>query len=604
MTRLAERRRAAHGALLLSLSLAACGRADERDDAAREEPARYSGSRTLLDRASQMPEARLAAPVRVAIVRDPVNRAFYAEPDAIDSATAAWQRTLRAAGAEVRVVGDVANGAAEADVLLLTHAPCMGEPARRALERALADGRGVILTTFTATRDAGCRASGWSVATSLTGAGRVDTLEVRDEVYVTLPFGGPLATDIPAGSRLELLVAPHVALRAAGRDGYYSDFLMNPMPARGAPLLDAALVHAEHGGGRVVYWGFELSHVAPSAWNQALAARLVRNSVAWAAGQPLPAVEPWPRGHVAAAALAQDVEDLFGNARHALDTLRAAGVRGTYFLVTDLAMNERELVRELADHGEIGTHTDDHRLLGGADRASQTRRLGATQRHVRTLVGRDAAGLRPPEEQFDDATMVEWVRNGGTYLFGANNARTASPEVLSVDGRRLVLLGRVVDDDFATVRRAGMTDPDLLSREYLTAYRKVRALGGLYVLSYHSNLLARAELVPALGQVARALRADTSVWLTTAGEAAEWWSRRADVRLTTTRQGDALELVAHNGGRRAVDGAVARLHVSDRVTGVEGASLMASDAGVVRLALPTLAPDARHVVRLRLGGAR
>lgn len=597
--------RLARGALLLALCLTACASEEERDDASRAEPARYSGNRTLLDRASEMPAPRLAAPVRVAIVRDAANRAFFADASALDASTAAWTRALRDAGAEVRLVRDIASGAAEADVLLLTHAPCLGDPARRALDRALADGRGVVITGFSGTRDADCRGTGWGLAATLTGASRVDTLEARDEVYVTLPFGGPLATDIPAGSRLELLVAPHVALRVAGRDGYYSDFHMNPHPAGGAALLDAALAHAEHGGGRVVYWGFELPHVAPSAWNQALAALLARNSIAWAAGQALPAVEPWPHGRTAAAVLAQDVEDLFGNARHALDTLRAAGVRGTYFLVTDLAMNEERLVRDLAEHGEIGTHTDDHRLLGGSDRASQTRRLGATQRHVRSLVGRDAAGLRPPEEQYDDATMVEWVRNGGTYLFGANNARTASPELLTVDGRRLVLLGRVVDDDFATVRRAGLTDPARLSREYLTAYSKVRALGGLYVLSYHSNLLARPELVPALGRVARALRADTSVWLATTGEVASWWSARADVRLGVERDGDGLTLVARNEGSRTIEGAVARLQLgaTSRVTAVDGGTLLSSGPATVRIALPPLAAGQRHVARLTIGGA-
>ena len=94
--------RLAGGALLLALGLGACARDEERDGADRAEPARYSGNSTLLDRASEMPEPRLAAPVRVAIVRDAANRAFFADASALDTTSAAWTRALRAAAAAER----------------------------------------------------------------------------------------------------------------------------------------------------------------------------------------------------------------------------------------------------------------------------------------------------------------------------------------------------------------------------------------------------------------------------------------------------------------------------------------------------------------------
>ena len=637
MTRRAESRRARHGRALFVV-LAALGvlgisaavvAARSRTAVTGTEPARYAAGSTVLDKGSLLPAPRLSRAIRVAILRDSASASYYDDPTQLDSIIGRWAAMLREEGAEVRVLSAenrrgtrknaernneasirvaprssaVASALAEShEVLVVPSSPCLGRASRDAIDTTLARGGGVVLTWLAGVRDGGCAPVGWGLVAKLTGATKADTLERRDNNYVTIPDGGPLATDVPPGARVELLAANHVALRLAGRDGYWSDFMLNPEPARSAALLDAAVVHAEHGRGRVVYWGFDLPHVVNRPWNDALARLLARNSVAWAAGEPLPELEPWPGGHAAAAVLAQDVEADFANARYALDTLRAAGVRGTYFLVTDLALRDRPLVDSLARDGEIGTHSDDHRLLGGSDRAEQTRRLSATQRHVRELVGRDAAGLRPPEEQFDDATMVEWVRNGGSYIFGANNSRTASPELLSVDGRRLVLLGRVADDDYATVRKAGVRQPARLAAEYLDAFQKVRALGGLYVLSYHSNLLARPELVPALGRVARALRADSSVWLATAEDVARWWSDRADVALTARRNGGEMTLIARNGGARAVKGAVARLRLQagDRVTGAEGGTLLPAAGEAARIALPALAPGQSATIRLQL----
>src|SRR5207248_1587548 len=170
-----------------------------------------------------------------------------------------------------------------------------------------------------------------------TGASRADTLESRAMTYVTLPSGSPLTIDIPPGSRIDLNPGRQVALRAAQRDAFYSDYSLQPQPAGGAPLLDAAITHATLNHGRAVYWGFELRDVVSLPWDRALGALLVRNSVAWAAGLPTASIEPWPKGRAAAATIAQDVEASFSNAQYALDSLSAARVPATFFVTSNLA---------------------------------------------------------------------------------------------------------------------------------------------------------------------------------------------------------------------------------------------------------------------------
>src|SRR5262249_23484531 len=154
----------------------------------------------------------------------------------------------------------------------------------------------------------------------------------------------------------------------------------------------------------------------------------------------------------------------------------------------------------------------------------------------------------PPEEQFDQATMSAWISAGGSYLLGANDARCAAPELLPVGsgwdaggkrgrggrggkgggGRRdtLLLVPRVFADDFSATGRARRR-PALARAVFDTDVATAKGVGGLYVLSYHSQLLSRPEYVPVLAGIARDLAADSTVWMATAGEVANWWMARA-----------------------------------------------------------------------------
>jgi peptidoglycan/xylan/chitin deacetylase (PgdA/CDA1 family) len=579
----------------VSVALAARG---NRTPTGRAGTKRFAGSTTVIPMPSILPPATLASAVRVALVRDPAAASYFTKSATYDSIIRRWTETLRATGAEVHVVAPGDLSASDARVLVIPSSHCLSVATREAIDRAAARGQGLIVSDAIGTKDARCRSIGYGLLVALTGASLVDTLEKRDIAYVTFPAGSALATGIPPGTRLELDPAPYVALRRAGRDAFFSSFTLRPEPAHGAPLVDAAVVHSRYGKARVAYWSFELTGVNDLPWDHAIIQLLVRNAITWTARAPLADLEPWPRGKVAAAVLAQDVEDQFTNAQFALDSLRAAGVRGTYFLTSELARRHEPLTRAIAEGGEIGTHSENHRLLGGEPLDVQRRRLALTQVHLRDLVGAPVAGLRPPEEQFDTATLAAWLEAGGTYVFGANNSRAAAPELLRVDGDTIVLLGRVNVDDFDAASLASRGSLDEIVKEYLAEYQKVRALGGLYLLSYHSQWLARPELVPALARIARRMRADTAVWLTTASDVANWWRARAAVTVRATRlNARTLRVDIRNTGTSTMRGLVARVTLGDGERATGRAGVLKSEVGTLRFAVPALAPGAERAFR-------
>jgi peptidoglycan/xylan/chitin deacetylase (PgdA/CDA1 family) len=551
--------------------------------ARKVEPPAYPAALGVRGLTPVLPSPRLAESPAVTLVRDPASAPYYDDARAYDAALALWRDALAATGARV-TMRSPAQLAGVREPLVVPAAPCLSVATRAALLRAARDGSGALVSWMTGTRDQGCRPMGWGFLASLVGAGRFDTLRIDDPAYITVPAGGGLALGVPPGARIELRGANHVAVRAPTRDAHYADAWLNPQPVRGEALLDGALARGKRP--RVAYLGFELRDVVDDPWSEAIVGLLVRNAVAHVAGIPLAAPEPWPAGHRAAAVLAQDVEDEFVNARGALDTLRAVGVRSTFFVVSDLAREHPALTRDMARSGELATHSEDHRRLGGAPDSVQRKRLARTSRALDSLAGQRVRGLRPPEEQFDAATLAEWRAAGGTYVFAANSGRCACPELVEVAGTPMVLMARAVDDDFITVRRARIQQPKRLTDLQREGWEKIRALGGLFIFSYHSNMLARPTTIAALGEVARALKADTSAWLVTTGEVAEWWQARHSVRTTVERRGDSLVVHVRNEGPTATPAMGVLVSLPDGRPAREGAT---AAPGGVRVAVPALA---------------
>ena len=131
----------------------------------------------------------------------------------------------------------------------------------------------------------------------------------------------------------------------------------------------------------------------------------------------------------------------------------------------------------------------------------------------------------------------------------------------------------------------------------------MRALGGHYVLSYHSQVLATPALVPALATVARRLAADTAVWVATVGDVADWWKKRAEVDASAFTTVDGLRVMLRNRGDHAVQGLVVRVPNADakRVARADGRLLPSADR-TIRLAVPPLPGHATRVLKIILAG--
>ena len=501
-------------------------------------------------------------PLRVAIYHSDRTAGYFPDPEYYPTLLGRWEDLAVETGADpVRVRAGDLDGL-DSDVALIAPAAlCLDESEVSAFRRHLRRGGGVVLTWATGARDAACDWVGWRRIAQLTGAADVRELESRDALYLTVPAGLPLSSGVSPATRIELRSESQLALTGSGTRAFWSDWALNPLPAAGTSDVDAALwAGFTEEGGRLAWFGF-LAGQAARARDEAPIERLHANAILWAAGRPYAEIAPWPGDARAAVVFSQDVESEFRNSGHLAAIAAEREMPVSFYVVSRLALEHPELADTLAEAGEVASQTSDHGVVAGLPVDEQRARLGRSWAELRGWTGDSAVGLRPPEERFDENTLRAWRAVGGTYVAAVNDARTGSPEVFETESGPIVLLPRIIKDDYNVLVQESTFGSKRLLEAYLEGMRKVRGLGGLAFLSTHSQVAGTPRRVRVLAEVMDLVAAHEADWWPATGRAvAEWWLARSEATVIATRDSARnLQFVVRSASSRPLAGAWLRV---------------------------------------------
>jgi peptidoglycan/xylan/chitin deacetylase (PgdA/CDA1 family) len=474
------------------------------------------------------------APFSAALFNSARNRAYYPDTAYYSKALARWQSLLEGLGGVVREVGsgEDLQGLGLHEVLVVPEAPCLSRVEMSAIRAHLRAGGGIVSNWAVGARDEGCAWRGWQTVQELTGAEDVRELPAREGLYLTVPAGLPLSPGLDPGTRIELRPEPSLAVHLKGPRVFWSDWALNPAPDESGGGADVAAVASRlSGGGRTAWLGFRLSQAATPR-DSVLMERLARNGVLWAAGIATASPAPWPHGRRGALLLVQDVEAEARNAMALAGVLRELALPGTFFVVSQAVLDDQELAEVLSAAGEVGSHTSDHTPVSGLPHQEQVVRLRRTWNEIRGWTGESPAGLRPPEESFDANTLQAWGEVGGRYVLAVNQARSGAPEVHEAGEGEVVLIPRLLKDDYNVFVQEGALRTERLTAAFLEGARKLRSIGGVAVVGLHTQILGTDRRLDAVRVLADTVRAQGDWWVARAGEVAEWWGKRASVRVT------------------------------------------------------------------------
>jgi peptidoglycan/xylan/chitin deacetylase (PgdA/CDA1 family) len=497
-----------------------------------------------------VPAAAASVPFRAVLLRSAANEGYFDDPTYYATEIARWRTFVERVGGTVRV----ATGAEElrptdsAEVMLLPEAPCLSSEELAIVNAHLRAGGSVAANWALGVRDGACEWRGWSTLLDVTGAEDIRELPTREGLYVTVPGGLPVSPGFDPGTRIELRPDPSLALRVPGERVYWSDWALNPAPDEDGAGADVAVVTRQTAsGGRVTWFGLRTLQAATAADSVRLD-HLFANGLRWVGGVPTAGVGHWPEGAQAALIVVLDVEgeDTYVNARDAAAAFRTDRIPITFFAVSQLVSEDPELAEALAAAGEVGTQTVDHTPLAGLTAQAQSVRLRRSWNEIEAWTGVGPMGLRPPEEAFDSATVRSWRQAGGRYILAGSEARSGAPEIHDTSDGPVVLIPRLIKDDYDIVVRDVTVRAVALGSAYLAGANKMHAIGGLAVVAGHTQIISNAARLEALRSVADSARAQGDWWITRADELAAWWFARSGVLLhweESSKGGNHPELI-------------------------------------------------------------
>ena len=192
-------------------------------------------------------------------------------------------------------------------------------------------------------------------------------------------------------------------------------------------------------------------------------------ALGWAGGRSVPAAgEAELTEEPSYVALTFDDGPRQGTTDRLLDGLRQRGASATFFLIGSGIAGKEDLVKRMEAEGhQVGNHTWSHVRLQGADPATISKELQATDTLLKDLLGEGSYWLRPPyglmtpgTEQAIPVPMVKWSVDPRDWE-SRNTEQVVRSVLSSVKPNSIILL----HDIYETSVEAALQIVDTLQQE-------------------------------------------------------------------------------------------------------------------------------------------
>jgi len=502
-----------------------------------------------------IPLNSVATPLKnVYLYASPITAAFFAvNGTSYDGLKQHWREYLRPLGADYREVSraNLLSGL-KPGVLVLGSAVLLDAQERKAIEAFGEAGGSILMTWGTGVRDGQGKWAGYGLIEKtfqLKVNGKVlpQSNEENNERFINTFGDGPLTWSLPAGERLFLgevsemsirVDSPHLAAR-------YFNWNRQPLPKDS----NGAIAFLEKGASRRVYFGF-----SESSWeydpNMDLP-KLLDSVMAWLKHEPSIFKAAWPDAYLSAQLLEMDTEDKYFNAVNFASMLDAANLRGTFYSLTSVARQYRDIVKQLSAKHEIGYHGEIHVGYKGKTPEVQAKRLGIMATEMKDIVGTlafpNVTGFRAPTESSDEITDKILRKMGVRHnVTGPSTSEgrlpffsEAEPAITAQEA--IVGLPRTQMDD---LNYLGLRVSEEKAAEMIALdFDYLHEAGALGVVSVHSQHFASDDLMTRLlpHYIKKIQQFPGKVWTASGADIATWWRARDRV-IQRSAKGDATRL--------------------------------------------------------------
>lgn len=444
-------------------------------------------------------------------------------------------------------------------VLIVPSALSLSNTERDAILAFRARGGGVLATWATGTRNDSGEWTGWQFLESL-GAKTVGEIPADSESrQLTLTGESPLSFQQPAGTRIWMGRTTESLLRFTG-ESIAARFMNWPRVLEEERRAEGAIIFTETAPdvGRSVLFAF-----SETSWESRpfVPRQVIDDTLKWLQRQPSIVRAAWPDGKISAQIIEMDAEQGFQNVSAFAAQMKSIDYRATFYVLTSVAAQFPDLLKELARNFEIGYHGDVHNSFKDQPAQIQEQRILNMKAELASVLGDITVntGFRAPTEGYD-ATTEQLLQKHGFRHHAADPNRW--------DGRlpALIKMEGVATNDSLVVLARTQRDDINLYWEKLDATQTTKALiddfdlavdtGALGFLSVHSQNFAEnsvlRQAMPAFLNHVQQRR--NQIWLASSGDVAQWWRDRDRVSISSTISGKRMDFNLTVKGTEPVNG--------------------------------------------------
>ena len=210
-----------------------------------------------------------------------------------------------------------------------------------------------------------------------------------------------------------------------------------------------------------------------------------------------------------------------------LALLRAAEIRGTFFIPAWVGAHHPDAVRAIAADGhEIGCHGDEHERVTDLGPGREKEILVKSLEVLTPLAGRRPIGYRAPAWQLSSDTLPLLAAEGFDY--SSNMMDRLVPYLHPpVGGRSLVEIpvSWILDDApfFLFSGQRGMQPPGPVLQGWLTEFEGITAANGVTTFTFHPQLIGRPSRLACLRELIDHVRHTPRVWIASLAQIGAHW---------------------------------------------------------------------------------
>lgn len=475
-------------------------------------------------------------------------------------------------------------------ILILPSAVSLSDEERSEILAFRSKGGAVLSTWATGTRNGKGDWQGWQLLEHLGAKVQGEIPATSDSRNLVFTGESPVSHTQVAGQRVELSKTSEALLRLKG-EMVAARFMNLSRVTDDARRAEGAVIFTEATAelGRVAFFAF-----AESAWEARTRGTydLIDDTLQWLRRDPSIVRAAWPYGKRAAQVIEMDTEEGFANALAFASMMRSINYRSTFYILTSVGKQFPDILTQLARDFELGYLGDAHVSFKDQPASVQEQRMQTMRTEMASVIPdiKGITGFRAPTEGYD-ATTEQLLQKLGLRHHTADPNRTEGrlPLLIKTEGVEpadaLVVLPRTQRDDIN------------LFEEKLTAEQTTKALiddfdlaletGALGLLSVHSqNFKADSVLAAAMpGFLEHLKQRREPLWLTSAGQVADWWRERERFKISTSSSGKRVELHITITGTQAVKGAsvIVMLPQKGAQSSVEGMKIGMTKPAILKI---------------------